>query len=498
MSSASGRARVQRARRDQAVVEDHVGGAISSQRAGGQQPGIAGAGADEVDAAARSSRRAPRPAPRRAAARARRRAPPSASGSSGRRRSAARRAARPPVGRPTKARSVSAPSPRQACAPTGVWQSALERARRARARRAGTASARRRRSPRGAARCASPARARSPACPDRAPARARRAAASPAVRRARAARARRAPARSRRSSPSASLRSRVSTLPRSSATSRSSRSARSCGARRSDAVPTRAPAGSASRDGAPHERVARRPRARGIAAITRPSGSGSAGTSLAECTARSISPRQQRHLELADPALLVAGGAPRSPVVVIVTSSASPPSAAATRRACASASALPRVPIRIGGAPRRRSGRTSAPGRVGRVDASARSRRARTARAAPAARPWPPSSLDRLQPDRRLVQQPLHRPRARSRRSARGRGADADSQRPAFSAQDLLDDRRAVLAQRGDRRQRPQLAQPPAKRWISSSTIASALLTLALAHARLRARPPAGRRCRRA
>ena len=64
-------------------------------------------------------------------------------------------------------------------------------------------------------------------------------------------------------------------------------------------------------------RTARRAgrRAAGTAAMTMPSGS-CAGTSLAECTAQSTSPSQQRGVELAHPALLVgASRSPRSPLV---------------------------------------------------------------------------------------------------------------------------------------------------------------------------------------
>ena len=56
--------------------------------------------------------------------------------------------------------------------------------------------------------------------------------------------------------------------------------------------------------------------------------------------------------------------APRSPQVVIVTSSALVPSRSATQRACASASALPRVPMRISARRPRRRG-TLGPSRSG-------------------------------------------------------------------------------------------------------------------------------------
>ena len=74
-------------------------------------------------------------------------------------------------------------------------------------------------------------------------------------------------------------------------------------------------AGRASSDAAPHSasRGSARARRRGD---LEPSAS-CAGTSLAECTATSTSPREQRRVDLLDPALLVRPGPARSPVVVI-------------------------------------------------------------------------------------------------------------------------------------------------------------------------------------
>ena len=70
--------------------------------------------------------------------------------------------------------------------------------------------------------------------------------------------------------PSSSLRKRVSTLPRMSSISKSGRSARSCAARRSELVPTRAPAArSASRAPTRHRADLRAP---GIAASVKPAG----------------------------------------------------------------------------------------------------------------------------------------------------------------------------------------------------------------------------------
>ena len=101
-------------------------------------------------------------------------------------------------------------------------------------------------------------------------------------------------ARSRRSRRRRAGRRRVSTLPRSSTTSRSPRSARSCAARRSELVPTRAPVRRASASaGGAAQRVARvGPRRHRGDDDARPRSF--AGTSLAECTARSTSPSEQR------------------------------------------------------------------------------------------------------------------------------------------------------------------------------------------------------------
>ncbi len=57
--SASGRAPLERARRDQPVVDDHVGRGDQLERSRGQQPGIARTGADQVDGQADRAARAP-------------------------------------------------------------------------------------------------------------------------------------------------------------------------------------------------------------------------------------------------------------------------------------------------------------------------------------------------------------------------------------------------------------------------------------------------------
>ncbi len=90
--------------------------------------------------------------------------------------------------------------------------------------------------------------------------------------------------------PSSSLLSRVSTLPRIGTTARSGRACRTCAWRRSDEVPTTAPAGSSAMRLALALMKASRTSSRGSRQrIARPAGS-SVGMSFMECTAMSISP----------------------------------------------------------------------------------------------------------------------------------------------------------------------------------------------------------------
>ena len=125
---ASGARAVERGRRDQPVVDDHVGGRDQLERASGQQPGIAGAGADQVDGHAGCARIEPLSAraaaqPRPAASiRSATREPESAS----RRPPQLGRAATPsrPAARPTRVSSSRPPSTRRAWAPTGVLHDA--------------------------------------------------------------------------------------------------------------------------------------------------------------------------------------------------------------------------------------------------------------------------------------------------------------------------------------------------------------------------------------
>ena len=144
--------------------------------------------------------------------------------------------------------------------------------------------------------------------------------------------------------------------------SRSSRSACSWAARRTELVPTRAPAGSSSSERAPQR--ASRGSARGGAATSSSPSRELGGHVLGRVHGEVDVAAQERLVELLDPAALVlGGGAPRRgrPSVAIGTSSA-PPSAPATAPAWASASALPRVPSLTGaggaaGGLRRRLGR---------------------------------------------------------------------------------------------------------------------------------------------
>ncbi len=178
-------------------------------------------------------------------------------------------------------------------------------------------------------------------------------------------------------SPAACLRSRVSTFPRSSTTSRSGRSASSCARRRSALVPTRAPSRTCVSRGSPTSTSAASAR-RGAATIAVPVAS-SPGTSLAECTAISIAPA----VSAASSAPTQRDLSPRprstSPAVVIGTISLAAPSSRATARACASASVLPRVPIRSAAAVK--AGAASGPRRAAPPPRPRPARRARTARA---------------------------------------------------------------------------------------------------------------------
>ena len=161
-------------------------------------------------------------------------------------------------------------------------------------------------------------------------------------------------------SPSSSLRSRVSTLPRNGTTSRSGRSRRTSAWRRSDAVPTAAPCGS-SRERprlAADEGVARRPRAAGTpTAPGRPAATSACPWPNAPRD-RSSPASSASSISLVNRPLPPASASGRSWMrspVVRITSNLDPLRDRAVRRAparrapcaaCASASGLPRVPIR--------------------------------------------------------------------------------------------------------------------------------------------------------
>ena len=233
-----------------------------------------------------------------------------------------------PSGRPTNPRT----DPPPAWTPTGVWQvaSSTRTAARSASRAAcaaGSSSAAARSSP------ARPWIARHP-CPGAGTNSSWSSRRWPSSRPSRRSPA--AASTSASTSPAASLRRRVSTLPRSSTTSRPGSWASSWARRRSDDVPTRRPSptitSAASSRG-------------GTATIAVPPAS-SPGTSLAECTARSMSPRTSASSIASTQRDLSPAARPASPDVRRTTTSA-PSSRSATQFACASASALPRVPMRI-------------------------------------------------------------------------------------------------------------------------------------------------------
>ena len=148
-------------------------------------------------------------------------------------------------------------------------------------------------------------------------------------------------------SPSARRRRRVSTLPRSSRTSRSGRSASSWARRRRLLVPTARAVGQLPQRGRPAERVER------VRAL-RHADDGQAGGQLGGYVLGGVHRQvdlagEERVLDLLDEAGLVQPGAARldprrSRSAPARRLAGEPP---ATRRACASASALPRVPSRI-------------------------------------------------------------------------------------------------------------------------------------------------------
>ena len=177
-------------------------------------------------------------------------------------------------------------------------------------------------------------------------------------------------------SPAASLRSRVSTFPRSSTTLQVGRTA---AAGRAGAERWSPPARPRVRRRVllAHQHIERvGPPRRGHDAVP---GASSAGTSLAECTARSCRHPSERGLERVHPARLVADGeagvAGRGDRDQLGRLREQP----CTARAWASASVLPRVPIRSGCAVK--AGAARGPRRAAPPPRSPGARPARTARA---------------------------------------------------------------------------------------------------------------------
>ena len=377
----------------------------------------------------------------------------------------ARRREHPPRRAPRRRapRSRRAPTPTRPAAPTkprtrrpvarrrrpGVWQSApsTRTAARSAVRQASArASRRRHRGGDGTRRRRAPA---APARPARRPGRTR---ARRGARRARRARGGTSPAAGEHErvdlAVAPSLRSRVSTLPRSSTISRSSRHASSW------------PRAAATRCRPARRRQRRRsrrrpgPRAAGTATISVPSAR-SPGTSLAECTARSISPSTQRRARWCPPSATcrrvitaLPRGRPRCAASRAHRRRARPPSrpARAPARSRASRSAAAST---LGGRDDRVE-RVLERRRLVEAEELAQHVHARVARAA----------VGLLDAQRRLVQQPLGDASGRPPRRARGRARSDASQRPPFSSSDGRDDRVGVPAQRGDRRHHLERSEP--------------------------------------
>ncbi len=228
--------------------------------------------------------------------------------------------------------------------------------------------------------------------------------------------------------------------------------------RRSALVPTRAPLG--QRRERRRRRRARRAGPRAAARRRSPCPSASSpGTSLALCTARSIAPVEQRLLQRAGPARLVA----RRRALQVARRrdlhdlDVARRSRSATQRAWASASALPRVPSR-----RLKSGAARAPPR-GSCSAAAGASSSPNSSRSSERRAWRRSASSDFSALRRLVQQPLDGG-AQHRLDAL---AVALAQRlPArlVLGQQLGDERVGLPAQRGDRRQHLERAEPAGER----------------------------------
>ncbi len=391
-----------------------------------------------------------------------------------------------PSGSPTQALSSTCrpPTRARACAPTGV----LHEAPSARVKCPLGAARRRVASDRRTARRAPTARAprrapRAPAHPGRRPARARRARPRPRV------------ARPSRSQPGERQHERVDLARRRAcaAACRRCRAARRPRGRRAARAAGRRAGGCWSRPAPRGQLGQRRARRRSRRADLRAGDRdelepvGQLGRDVLGRVHGDVDLAvEQRPLELGDPARLVAASPPRSPEVVIVTSSASPPSRSATHSACASASALPRVPIRITAGGGRGARRTSARS-LGRLAGASRS---------PCSSSLEPEQVadqrharvdavvaQLLHPHRRVVQQAVD-DRAGDRLDAlevarRGRLPLARRSRATTCSAISV----ACAAQRRERRQHLERARARSRScWISSSMIPSALRASRLAH----------------
>ena len=313
---------------------------------------------------------------------------------------------------------------------------------------------------------------------------------APEPRRARPRRARSRPPRPRRACAAACRRCRAAAT-----TSRSGRAASSAARRRRLLVPTRAP-GAARRASA--RRTARRAARRGAGAAT----SASPSAELARHVLGRVDgdvdlAGEQRVLDLVHPARLVL----RAGAAVAAGRDRDSSRAAersATSRAWASASALPRVPRRSGRltpAPRSAADlrRLALVLEAARVLVAARTARARSACARARGRAARPSGA----PSARAAGG--WRPRARRARRARGRARTWSPSGPRSRPARARRSSRRARAQRLDRRQHLERAEPLGEALDLLLDDLLGALGLGLAHrAVARRRRPGGRRCRRA
>ena len=287
----------------------------------------------------------------------------------------------------------------------------------------------------------------------------------------------------------ASLRRRVSTLPRSSTTSTSGQRARSWAARRSELVPTRAPAPLQRRraaervDGVARGRGGEQREARRRARPGRPWRCARRGRPRrAAAPPRAPAPTRACRRPRGGGRRRSRSGRPRR----AVEPRGDPLAPARAPARCRGWRSSPRAPARASGPRRARSPRPRSAG----ASASPNSSRASSSRACePCSLSWSVGSCSRRAMTARAI--------ASARAMSRG---DALSHRPAFSASTLSTIVLAVRAQRARRSARRRASRATtAKRSISSSTISSPRAGLGLAAAQVaRRRRAAGRPCRRA